>query len=70
MPERKIRAQGFKPVMLIDITLNPYTECQDCGWKCAEHPNAANSAKSHVRMLGHRVIVVNERRRLYGPDTG
>lgn len=48
------------------VTANPRAECQDCDWNFYESRVTRNEAKAHANNnIGHRVVVVVEKRALY-----
>jgi hypothetical protein len=51
-----------------EVTYHPYADCTEGGCPWARNPGqfTREQAKQHVKVTGHEVVVVVEKRTLYG----
>jgi hypothetical protein len=55
------------PMKRTEMTLHPWADCEDCEWDSDYSPVTRDRVKSHVRVTGHKVIIITEKRALWGP---
>jgi hypothetical protein len=58
---------AHKAELKVNITYQPRLECDGCSWTY-QGRDAVNQAKHHVKVWGHEVFVLWERRAKYGPE--
>ena len=57
----------FRVEPRITVTMAPWAQCQHCVWKAPAATLTRDMVREHIGATAHEVILVVEKRTLYGP---